>query len=223
MLARHRGVMNIPEHYGTITAHIYAMIAHVDQQAGRVLEAVKRLGREDDTIVVFSSDHGHWHGDHGLAGKGGLLTRGLVRTPLLIRVPGSRSAGNAARSLVSAVDLMPTLLELLGQPVPPGLDGRSFAALFGDPAQPHRGHVRIEWMEAALGAQAVQIRTERHALTRYAPSGETLLFDLERDPMERWNFWPRQADEGDVMRLEAALLDEGKALLGNRSKPWARC
>lgn len=223
MLAKNRGLISTSEHFRTITAHIYAMVEHLDAQIGRVLARVRELGLEEDTLVVFTSDHGHWHGDHGLGGKGGLLTHGLVRTPLLVRVPGSASAGKTSASLVSAVDLMPTLLELLGQPVPDGLDGRSFAGLFDSPSTPHREHVRIEWQETALHAQAVQIRTAHHALTHYAPSGETLLSDLRQDPSELHNLWPKHAHSQAARRLETTLRTELMASLNPRLRPLARC
>ncbi len=98
-----------------------AMIAFLDQEIGRVLDEVDRLGTADETVVVFTSDHGDYMGDHGLYTKSPALYDCLVRVPQIIRGPGF-SPGTDER-LVNQVDLMPTLLSAAGLPIPGSCEG----------------------------------------------------------------------------------------------------
>jgi len=108
----------------------YTMIAQVDDCVGRLLDALERTGQRENTIVVFTADHGDLVGEHAMTEKGGMLYDALVRVPLLLSWPGhlpERAIVNGA--MASLVDLMPTLLWLLGLPVPPGMQGQPLAGI----------------------------------------------------------------------------------------------
>ena len=109
----------------TLQAAYYAMIALIDDQVGRMLDALDESGQAERTLVVFTSDHGESLGDHGLIRKGCRFYEGLVRVPLILRWPGRIESGRVSNDLVELTDLAPTLLAAAGQPVPPWMQGRS--------------------------------------------------------------------------------------------------
>ena len=110
--------------YRRMFAHYYALISHIDAEMGRLLGHLQRLGIADETVVVFSSDHGEMLGDHGFVEKC-LMYEEAVRVPCVLAWPGGLPAGGEVHVPVGGVDLMPTLLELAGAPLPAPLDGRS--------------------------------------------------------------------------------------------------
>ncbi|NBX30568.1 DUF229 domain-containing protein, partial [bacterium] len=115
-----------------------ASISFLDAQVGRVLDALDKHGLADDTIVVFTSDHGYHMGEHGLYQKMSLFEES-VRVPLLIAAPGRCRAGGVAEAPVSQVDIFPTLAALCGIEAPSNLQGQSLVPLLADPAAPGRG------------------------------------------------------------------------------------
>jgi arylsulfatase A-like enzyme len=127
----------------------YAMTAQVDDCVGRLLDSLERTGQRENTIVVFTADHGDLVGEHAMAEKGGLLCDALVRVPLLLAWPGHLPAGLVVEdALASLVDLMPTLLWLQGLPIPPGAQGQPLAGVPVD----RFGLPRMEPATAALDA-----------------------------------------------------------------------
>ena len=115
-----------------------ASISFLDAQVGRVLDAVDRLGLADDTIVVFTSDHGYHMGEHGLYQKMSLFEES-ARVPLVVVAPGKCKAGGVARSPVAQVDIFPTLAALCGIEPPKNLQGQSLVPLLADPEATGRG------------------------------------------------------------------------------------
>jgi arylsulfatase A-like enzyme len=141
------------------------------------VEAVERLGLGASTLVVVTSDHGDYLGDHNLTGKSNHPYEGAMRIPLMLRGPGI-PAGARSEELVEILDLMPTLLELAGLPPPKGNQGISLA-----PA-----------MRGGKGRDTVFMEGRRNRILRtreakycYWITGEEALFDLRRDPDELRN------------------------------------
>jgi len=113
----------------------------VDHEIGRVIDAVDRCAR-DDTVIVFTSDHGTMMGAHGITNKGPVMYDEITRIPLIVRMPGGAPAGRVERTLASHADLLPTMLELAGADVPDLLSGESLAPLLrGDEADADRSVV----------------------------------------------------------------------------------
>jgi arylsulfatase len=111
------------EHLEGLIATYHAMVRFVDDGVGKILDALERLGLREQTIVVFCSDHGDFAGEHGMTRKGGVFYDCLSRIPLLLSWPGSVPEGCVDESMVSLVDVVPTLLELQGLPIPEQVQG----------------------------------------------------------------------------------------------------
>ncbi len=193
-----------------VKAAYYAMIELVDQQLGRILDALAATGQLDNTLVVFHSDHGELLGDHGLLYKGCRFFEGLVHVPLIVSWPGRVRGGVVSDALVELVDLAPTLLEAAALPVPAFMQGRSlFPLLTGDaPAHEHKSHVVAEYNDA-LGSARVALPTHasmyfdgRYKSVVYHGLGLGELLDLQADPGEFDDLWSRR----DASDLRGELL-----------------
>lgn len=161
------------EHLRAARHGYYAMVSEVDHWVGEILDTLEETGMAEETVVVFTSDHGEWLGEHGRWGKGYPAHDACSRVPLLISAPGGE--GRRVSELVEAVDVLPTLLELAGLPVDSRLEGKSLA-----------GAVRGEDFEGRTSALTMHrgwrcLRTERYRYVAEA-DGREALFDLE-EPM----------------------------------------
>ncbi|MDA0990224.1 MAG: sulfatase-like hydrolase/transferase [Verrucomicrobia bacterium] len=180
--ARDEDLAALPRHPAEIRQHIadyYAMITHLDAEFGRLREALESKGVWDETIVVFTSDHGLAVGQHGLMGKQSLYDHSL-RVPLIMSGPGL-PAGTRCDQLVCHYDLFRTLCELAAVPVPPSVQGESLMAALGATAP------RDE-LYLAYGTSIRGLLQNGWKLIEYAgPQGyrATQLFDLRSDPLER--------------------------------------
>lgn len=173
----------------------YGMISLIDESIGRVLDALDRGGLADDTVVVFTSDHGDMFGDHGMMLKGGMHYEGCTRVPLLVARPGR--PGAATRALAGSIDIAQTLLELAGLPAYHGMQGASLVPILDDPNASVRDEVLVEEDEvfdlAGVG-QSLRMRTLITAdarLTLYQGTADGELFDLANDPDELDNRYGR--------------------------------
>jgi arylsulfatase A-like enzyme len=177
-----------------VQAAYYAMIEQVDEQLGRILDALEETGQRENTIVIFSTDHGESLGDHGLTQKGCRFFDGLTRVPLIMAWPGQFRAGLRSDALVELTDVMPTLMECLGLPIPDGTQGRSLLPILRGQAPPdrHREYVRCEYYDAAALPNrtfGTMYREGRWKLNVYHGTGVGELYDLESDPYEFVDLW----------------------------------
>ncbi len=186
----------------------YACVSFVDAQVGRLLDELDRLGLRDNTIVVLWGDHGFKLGEHG--GWGKLTDFELdTRVPLIIRMPGRR-AGTHVTGLVEAVDLYPTLAEIAGLPVPAGVEGESFAALFDEPGRPWKRAVFTQCKRDNEEWTGYAIRTERYRFIRWVKAGAPdsfELYDHQADPAEDRNL----AGMPEFAAVQRKLFDQLKA------------
>jgi arylsulfatase A-like enzyme len=180
-----------------------AEVRWADGLTGRLLDALEERGFAANTIVVVTSDHGEELFERGTLGHGHTLYDEVLLVPFLIRFPGGRSRGPIATP-VRTMDLFPTVLEALGQPVPAGLDGVSLMPLIrgGDPAP--RSAVS-EYVCFAADPTVQSLRTPREKLVVHPVTGQTELFDLVADPRETTDVAPRQ--QVTVAALRAQLAD----------------
>ncbi len=195
---------NDPE---TIKRHIavyYACLAQMDDNVGQMLRALREMGLEDDTIVVYTSDHGEMLGDHGLWQKM-VFYEPSVGVPLMVRVPGMTKPGERSQTLVSLVSLLPTLLELCGIPAPSGIDGES---LVGDLREPGRVRDTTVYSEYALGSKRAKamIRTGDYKYVAYSHDSPDEMFNLRDDPEEMDNLAIQPRFAGRAEELKAKLF-----------------
>ncbi len=175
----------------------FASITFMDAQVGRVLDSLDSLGLTDNTIVVFTSDHGYHLGEHGLWQKMSLFEES-ARVPLIIAAPGIGKPGSVAKTPVGLIDLYPTLAELCGVEAPDNLQGQSLAPMLADPNVVGRGwtisQVTRRGKPRVFG---FTIRTPRWRYTEWdhAQQGREL-YDHEKDPLEQTNLAnaPKHAD-----------------------------
>jgi arylsulfatase A-like enzyme len=172
-----------------LIANYYGMIALIDHQVGRIRIALQELGLADNTLLVFTSDHGEWLGDHGLLVKGPMAYEGLLRVALLVQGPGV-PAGQRIDDPVSTLDLAPTLCDYAGCAMPPDTHGRSLHSLITT-GVPERDFARSEWhlrpSRSGVELRLQTVRTRRHKLTLEQISGAGEMYDLQEDPDEMHN------------------------------------
>ena len=199
-------------------AHYYALVTHIDAEMGRLLGHLRRLGVADDTVVVFSSDHGEMLGDHGFVEKC-LMYEESVRVPCILEWPAGLPAGGEVHSPVGGVDLMPTLLELAGAPLPAPLDGRSLAAALRRGAEPEPAPVLAEIAgitseEAMEHGDLAPDQLAAHVMLRdgdwkYVRNRHDIdeLYDLGADPREMHNVAAVPAHSGRVASMRRRIAD----------------
>lgn len=185
-------------------AKYYAMIAQIDDQFARILKALEETGQRDNTVIIFTSDHGETLGDHGLMFKGCRFYEGLVKVPLIFSFPGQFKPNKQCSGLVELLDLSATLLELAGVEIPDYHQGESLlSCLTGDELGDRlRSSARCEYFDAmdsfftgGRGTYATMHRTDRYKLVVYHDHGLGELYDLIVDPWEFTNLWDDPASE----------------------------
>ena len=154
----------------------YAMISEVDYHIGRILQTLDECGLSDDTIIVFTSDHGEWLGDHLRFAKGYPGDDSTRRVAIIFKVPQAPTQCTVSH-LVGAVDILPTLLDLIGVQIPPHLQGHSIAPLLLGREYAPRDAVLTE----GNGWKALRTATYRYLLHA---DGHEMLWDLAADPGE---------------------------------------
>ncbi|MEX0718378.1 MAG: sulfatase [Planctomycetaceae bacterium] len=189
------------------------MLAAVDESLGRLFESLERSGELDDTLVVVTSDHGFFYGEHGLSSERRLAYEESIRIPLLMRYLPLTKAGSRYDQFVQTIDLAPTCLDVGGVDIPERMDGISLVPLLKGETDKTRPEIFVEYWSDIVYPRIRQmgyraIRAERYKLIRYKDlEGMDELYDLERDPFELEN---RIADETlrpVVERLDGKLAD----------------
>jgi arylsulfatase A-like enzyme len=190
-----------------VIAEYYGMTTWVDDAVGRMLAALDEAGLAQDTLVLFTSDHGDYLGSHGRVQKGDLHEES-VRIPMLARWPGELAPGAPTEQVMGLVDVMPTVLGLLGEGVPAHVQGRDLSpVLRGEmPCLPGEEHAIIETGDGA------GLRTPRHLYglpfapgTRVLGDAPRYVWDLTQDPYELDNLAGRGGPTAVVGELDGQL------------------
>ena len=194
----------------------FASITFMDQQVGKLLDALERLKLTDRTIVVFHSDHGYHTGEHDGMWQKQSLFEGSARVPLIIAAPGSKASGKSTPAIAELIDVYPTLAELCALKAPAGLPGASLVPQLTDTANPGKGFALTQVRRGGAGAGKAKkgkdkagqkadagsfpgysLRTDRWRYTEWDGGARGIeLYDHENDPHEFTNLAkdPRFAD-----------------------------
>ena len=190
------------------------MLLAVDEGLGDIMSLLDARGELDNTIIVVTSDHGFWYGEHGLSNERRLAYEEALRIPLMIRYPDRIDPGQRPGQVVLSLDLAPTLLDLAGAPVPDELHGMSLAPILDGETPEWRTSFLVEyWSDTVfermdhMGYKAV--RTDRYKYIQYVDLEDmNELYDLAADPYELRNIIddPRYADVLADLQAELSRL-----------------
>lgn len=202
----------------TLQAAYYAMIKLIDDQLARVVAHLDATGQRENTIIVFTSDHGESLGDHGLIQKGCRFYEGLVRVPLIFNCPGRIEEGVTSDALVELTDKAPTFLDLCGMDIPDHMHGRTLRPILeGAPNDyTHRDFVRTEYYDAldhAEGTMGTMYRNRKYKIVNYHQHDYGELYDLESDPWEFENLWNSAGHQSVKLELMKASFDASMCIL----------
>jgi arylsulfatase A-like enzyme len=180
-------------------SHYYATCTLIDDWVGRIMEVLKETGLYDNTIIIYTSDHGEMLGDHGLIYKQCFYEQS-VKVPMIVHAP-SLYEPKSVDGLIESIDLFDTLCEVGGTLPGEGSQGRSLVPLLEGESESHR--------EAAFSENwfGRMVRSEAYKMVYYPgkPYGE--LYNLEEDPLEQHNLWDSAEHESEKRRLKDMLLD----------------
>jgi arylsulfatase A-like enzyme len=196
----------------------YAVISGMDHHLGRFFAALKELGMYDNTIFIYSADHGLAIGSHGLFGKQNLYEAGM-KPPLIFAGPGIPHGESNA--LVYLLDIFPTVCDLVGTTIPTGLDGKSLKPVIEGKQSSVRDTLFLSYRDVQRA-----IRDDRYKLIRYPQVNITQLFDLQTDPDELNNLAknPDQAERvkklmTELERWQKSLGDTAPLVVANPQDP----
>jgi len=186
--------------FATYRKGLAAMVTEMDYAIGALIDHLAERDMLDDTLLVFSSDHGDFAGDHSITHKTSAYYDEVMRVPLMLHWPnGLGSTRRDADGLFEMIDLLPTLIGLTNSPVPAVMAGRNVAPelLAG------RSPAAREDVYAYHDAGQIMLRTATHKYLRYEPHGTEVLYDLAADPHEFTNVADQQPDTLNAMRNRA--------------------
>ena len=231
----HSGLpLQTPEQWQRMIAHYWGLCSLVDTHIGTILNTLEECGLNNNTIVVFTSDHGDMMGSHCLLAKC-VMFEEAIRVPFLIRLPGQKQ-GKRVNGPVSQIDIVPTLLDLLSQPIPEHLQGESLRELLETENAHSNKNVFIEWngpnsgivgeaagefrlppkyhgvissdeLEEAITDPVRTIITPDGWKLNVSPRGEHELYNLSKDPGEIENVFGQEKNKRQVSHLIEQIAD----------------
>lgn len=207
------GMMSEEQEKKAIAAY-YATVSYMDTQLGKILRTLKEEGLEDNTIVIFTSDHGFHLGEHDFWMKVSLHEES-ARVPLIIKVPGKKPA--VCHSLVELLDLFPTIAELAGLDAPPYIQGKSLVKTLDDPAYQVRDMAFSVSNSGNDAGKAFLARTEKWSYIQYGEdAGEGMeLYDMEFDSKQFNNLAHLPKYQNIVAQMQQKLKQKLKAVRTN--------
>lgn len=202
-----------------LVATYYGMISCMDKYIGKILDKLDELGLTDNTIVVFTTDHGHFFGQHGLQYKGGFHYEDLIKIPFIVRYPDHVPKGIVSPAIQSLVDLAPTFLSMAGIAVPHSMTGIDQSDVWCGKSGQARDHAICEFRHEPTTIHQKTYVDQRYKITVYYNQTYGEIFDLQEDPGEINNLW----DDRNFSELKTELLLKYVwAELGKESLPMPR-
>ena len=179
-----------------VMAYYYATISQIDHHVGRMTRLLKRKGIYDDTLIVFTADHGDFMGFHHMLLKANYMYDPVVKVPLIIKWPRSKRAGTVSQQMVNNIDMAPTFCKAAGCVPDPGMRGHILQ-------NESNGHDLI--FAESNGGRQVMARSRDYKLILVDSRNENLFFDLRNDPSELNNLYKAPRYHDQVKTMEAAL------------------
>lgn len=189
------GIDKFPDNQKRMWAGYYASIQFMDEQVGRVVDELDRLGLRDSTAIVFCSDHGYHLGEHDFWQKSNLHEE-VLRVPLIMSIPGMKPG--RSDSLVELMDIYPTLADLAGVAAPKAVQGKSLAPILTNPK------AAVRQAALSVGSKGYAMHGPDWAYIRYHDSTEEL-YDMKADPKQFVNLAKEPARDDTIARLRQQL------------------
>lgn len=184
----------------------YGMVTMMDKYIGKILDHLDAIGEADNTLVVFTSDHGHFYGHHGLIAKGPFHYEDGIRVPFIVRWPGHTPANVETDALLSLIDLPVTFLQAAGAEVPATMQGVDQSRTFSDIEYHARDHVMVEFRHQPTAIHLKTYVDADYKLTVYFNRAFGELYNLRSDPGETRNLWEDPASRDLRENLTRKLL-----------------
>ena len=200
-------------------ATYYGMVSLMDKYIGKVLDKLDELGLTENTLVAFTTDHGHFFGQHGLVAKGPFHYEDMIRIPFIVSQPGTVPEGVRSDAIQSIVDLAPTFLAAAGIDIPRSMTGLDQLAVWHGDFAKARDHAICENRHQPTTIHHKTYVDKRYKITVYYNHDYGELFDLQEDPGETSNLWDDPEAKDLKMRM---LLKYIHAELGKEPLPMPR-
>ena len=177
-----------------VTAYYYATVSQIDFHVGRMIKLLKDKGIYDDTLIIFTADHGDYMGHHHMLLKGNYLYDSLAKVPLIVKWPKNKNAGSVKTRLVNNIDIAPTICNIVNLPPADTMQGNDLAK--------DTGH-EIIYSEAST--KQSMARTQKHKLILTSKGNANLFFDLQKDPYELNNLYGDPEYKDIISQMEQKL------------------
>ena len=186
------------------TASYYALITHMDHAIGRILDTIDESPLRENTVVIYTSDHGEMAGHHGIWQKQCFYEE-AVRVPLMVRLPKGESGGRIEQN-VSLVDILPTLLDVTGHDTPGDLPGRSLLEIARQESRQTTRAVFSEYHHMGMPDAGFMLKKGNHKLCHYV-GNDPQLFDVRNDPLENEDLATDPAHQETLADLDRTLRE----------------
>lgn len=182
-----------------VIAASYGMEKMIDDAIGEILDVLEKTGLAENTVVIYTTDHGDLGGEHKFFFKGPFLYQGLINIPFIMKIPNGLK-NKVCSSLVSSIDIPETILELAGFRIPDFMQGRSMAPILRNPEEKINQNILIEMDDEYINEKTRSLITDEWRITVFREYGE--LFNLKEDPDEMNNLW----DDDSLKDIKLELI-----------------
>jgi uncharacterized sulfatase len=198
---------------------MYGQLALVDDCIGNILSKLKENDQVNDTLIIFTSDHGDHFGQHGLYYKGPFPYDDGLKIPLIVRIPG-KNKGTSSNSSISLADLAPTILSYAGIDIPKEMTGVDQKDVFEGEKESARDHIICEMRQTPTKVFMNTFLSGHHKIVFYYKESFGELFDLQSDPEEYANLWNDENSEILKHKLILEFISKKEPEFENYRKIW---
>jgi len=194
----------------TLISKYWGMVSLIDYNIGRIIKKLEEVNKLDNTIIIFTADHGELLGDHGLLFKGPFHYDSLIHIPMIMKFGktfrDNRNEKNIS-GLTQHIDIMPTILDYTGIKIPDGVQGRSLRSNISGKSTKYSDYVLVDHNTGDWGFNVKTLRSNEFRMTYYAGKDYGELYDLIKDPNELYNLWDDNNYKNIRDELTRTLLD----------------